>query len=290
MKRLQPIHYLLAAPVHVLLLLFLGLPSIYVFWLSLNQSTYGSGLSFVGLANYAAVLTDPYFWRAFVNTLIVVNSVVYAELLIALGMALLFVGGVPFKRLTIAIVLAPYAVSEVIAVVMWRFMMEPSVGIVTRSLESIGLPALQWSFAPGDGLVLVSMISVWLHLPFTFVILYSALLAIPAELYEAARIDGASKWAEFQYVTVPLLMPAILLAIIFRYIYALRIFSEVWLLTQGGPARLTEVVAVYLYQQAFRYGDFGGAAATGWLMVVASILLASYYLRQLNKRTFQSNA
>ncbi len=113
--------------------------------------------------------------------------------------------------------------------------------------------------------------AIWLHLPFTFVILYAARLAIPIELYEAARIDGATRWQTFRRITLPLLMPAILVAMLFRYIFAFRLFSEVWLLTQGGPARSTEVLAVYLYLEAFRYNDFGAAAATGWLMVLASL-------------------
>ncbi|MBL8655070.1 MAG: sugar ABC transporter permease, partial [Alphaproteobacteria bacterium] len=108
---------------------------------------------------------------------------------------------------------------------------------------------------------------------------------IPADLYEAARIDGASPWRQFIHITVPVLMPAILVAVLFRYIFAFRMFSEVWLVTGGGPARSTEVLAVYLYQEAFRYNEFGIASATGWLMVAGSILLAIPYLRSLYKRT-----
>ena len=97
----------------------------------------------------------------------------------------------------------------------------------------------------------------------------------PKDLYEAARIDGATPYAAFRRVTMPLLGPAIVVALLFRYIFAFRIFSEVWLMTQGGPARSTEVVAVYLYQEAFRFNAFGTAAATAWIMVVASLILAA---------------
>ena len=104
------------------------------------------------------------------------------------------------------------------------------------------------------------------------------------ELYEAARIDGATPMQAFRRVTFPLLGPAIMVALLFRYIFAFRIFSEVWLLTQGGPARSTEVVAVYLYQEAFSYNAFGSAAATAWIMVVASLMLASGYVLLLRKQ------
>ena len=127
-------------------------------------------------------------------------------------------------------------------------------------------------------------------MPFTFVILYAARLAIPKELYEAARIDGATGWQQFRRVTLPLLLPAMLIAMLFRYIFAFRLFSEVWLMTGGGPARSTEVLAVYLYLEAFRYNAFGAAAATGWLLVIASLLLALFYLRRLYKEMFADAA
>jgi multiple sugar transport system permease protein len=190
----------------------------------------------------------------------------------------------------ISIVLAPYAISEVAAVVMWRFMLDPSIGMVSQTLTALGLPTIEWSVVPAHGLAVICALSVWLHLPFTFLILYAARLAVPIELYEAARIDGASSWAQFRRITWPILMPAILVAVLFRYIFAFRMFSEVWLVTGGGPARSTEVLAVYLYQEAFRYNEFGLAAATGWLMVVGSILLAIPYLRSLYKRTLTGDA
>jgi multiple sugar transport system permease protein len=286
----QPRHYALVAPVQLLLLTVIVLPSAYVFYLSLTQSTYGANPRFVGWVNYANVLVDPYFWRAFVNTVVVVNVIVFGELVLALLIALLFIGEVPARKLMIAVVLAPYAISEVVAVVMWKFMMEPYAGPVTLFLRSLGLPELEWAINPAHGLGLVILLSIWHHLPFTFVILYTARLGIPRELYEAAAVDGAHAWQQFRFVTLPLLLPAILVALLFRTIFALRIFSEVWLLTGGGPARETEVLAVYLYRQAFRYADFGGAAATGWLMVLISLAMGLYYMRQMYKRMFAYEA
>jgi multiple sugar transport system permease protein len=262
------------------------IPAVYVLWLSFQASTFGKAATFVGFANYAKILGDSYFWRALGNTVVVVLVVVHVELLVGLAMALLFAGGVPFRRILVAAVLAPYAVSEVGAVVMWRTLFDPDTGLMTRVLTTIGLPPLEWAVVPSHGLALVAILSIWLHLPFTFIILYAARLAIPTELFEAARIDGASAWQILRRVTLPLLLPAILVAMLFRYIFAYRLFSEVWLLTQGGPARSTEVVAVYLYLEAFRYNDFGAATATGWIMVVTSLVLASVYLRKLYREMF----
>lgn len=281
---------LMVLPTQGLLILVIGLPSLWVFWLSLQQTAFGEAPVYVGWSNYAFVLTDPYFWRAFLNTFLVVNIVVYLELALALGMAVLFAAGVPLRRLMIAVVLAPYAVSEVIAVIVWKYMLEPDVGIVSQALAAVGIPELAWTTDRWAALTLVALLSVWLHLPFSFLILYSARLGVPNELYESASIDGALPWQQFFKITVPMLMPAILIALLFRYVFAFRIFGEVWLLTGGGPARMTEVLATYLYRHAFRYQEFGVASAIGWLMALASLLLASVYLYQMYRRMLASDA
>jgi multiple sugar transport system permease protein len=266
------------SPLHLLLLAILTVPSLYVFWLSLNHSSYGTGLTWAGLDNYRAVFADGYFWRAAINTILVVNGVVYVELLIALGLALLFVSGVPFRGLMFACILMPYAISEVVAVLVWKMMMDPSVGAISRFLGTIGLGSPNWSASPAVGLTLVGIVNMWTNMPFTFLMLYAGLLAIDSSLYEAAHIDGATRWQCFWSVTLPLLLPTILITLIFRLIFAFRMFTEVWLLTKGGPARLSEVLAVYLYEQGFRYADFGIASATGWMMVVGSLVIASVFL------------
>ncbi len=281
----------LIAPAQLMLGLVIFLPAIYVVWLSFQQSTFGQNAVFVGTANYAKVIGDPYFWRALLNTVIIVAVVVHVELVIGLGVALLFASGVPFRPIMLAIALAPLrrqrgvGGGDVALPVRSR-----TWGRRRSSLRALGLPIIEWSVNPSHGLFLVALLSIWLHLPFTFVILYSARLAIPGELYEAATVDGATLYQQFRRITLPLLMPAILIAMLFRYIFAFRLFSEVWLLTQGGPARTTEVLAVYLYLEAFRYNAFGVAAATGWLLVLASLVLAVWYLRRLYKEMFATYA
>jgi multiple sugar transport system permease protein len=277
----------MVVPVQLLLLGFIFLPSLYVAWLSLNEYNLSQPPVFVGFRNYATILADPIFWRTLWNTFVVVNAVVYGELLLGLALALLMAGWVPMRKLVISILLAPYAVTEVSAVVMWRYMLEPEVGMINYGLQSLGLGQIDWTIDPVHGLSVVVLLSIWLHLPFTFLILYAAVSTLPRELIEAARVDGATSWQVFRHVTLRLIMPAILVALLFRYIFATRLFSEVWLLTQGGPARLTEVLAVYLYRHAFRYYEFGIASATGWLMALLSLLIAAWYLRQLYLQMFR---
>jgi multiple sugar transport system permease protein len=274
----------LLLPAILMLAAVIAIPAIHVVWLSLSASTFGKSPTWVGTANYARILSDAYFWRALGNTVAVVLIVVHVELLLGLGVALLFASGLPAQRILLTAVLAPYAVSEVSAAIVWRYLFDLDVGPVTLAMQALGLPGLDWSIEPAHGLGLVALLSIWLHLPFTFLILYAARLSIPVGLYEAAHIDGASKLQIFRRVTLPLLVPAILVAMLFRYIFAFRLFSEVWLLTQGGPARTTEVVAVYLYLEAFRFNAFGPAAATAWIMVLASLVLGGGYIWAMRRQ------
>ncbi|MDQ6620062.1 MAG: sugar ABC transporter permease [Pseudomonadota bacterium] len=264
-----------------LLLAFLVIPALYVGWLSLNTSTYGQDTQFVGVANYKELFADRIFWRAFVNTFFLVNGIVYVEMVLGLGLAVLLSGPVPAKALMIAVILAPYAITESSGIVMWRYMFEPDIGIVSQTIERLSLSQLEWSTNPIATLALAGTIAIWHHLPFTFLILYAALTTVPKEVLEASRIDGATGWQQFRRIVLPLIMPAVLIAVLFRYIFAIRTFAEVWLLTEGGPARLSEVLAIYLYREVFKYHEFGMAAATGWFMLVMSLVIALPYLRRM---------
>lgn len=266
-----------------LLAALLAVPAVYVVWLSFHRSTFGLEPIYVGFANYAKLSADPAFWRAFWNTFVVVNVIVYGELLLGLAIALLLRGWMPGRKYLIAAILAPYAITESSGIVMWRYMLEPDVGLLTVWIAKAGLPALEWDFEPVAALALASIIAIWHHMPFTFLILYAALLTIPKDAIEAAQIDGANAWQRLVKVELPMIMPAILVAILFRYIFAIRIFSEIWLLTGGGPSRLTEVLAIYLYKETFQYREFGIASAAGVCMLLLSLAIALPYLHRMAK-------
>ena len=280
----RPVHWLMVAPALSLLAVFLFLPSVYVAWLSANQSTYGQAARFVGWANYATIFADRIFWRALGNTIVVVHVVVYGELLLALGLAFLLAAPLRGKGVVIALLLAPYAITEASGMAMWRYMLEPDVGPINQALQGLGLGQIDWATERWTALMVAATVAVWHHLPFTFLILYSAITTVPRELMEAAEIDGANPWQRFWGVTLWIIMPAVLVAVLFRAIFAVRIFSEIWLLTEGGPARLTEVLAIYLYRATFKYHEFGAAAATGTIMLVLSMALALPYLWRLYYR------
>ncbi len=275
--------YLLLLPVLSLLTIVILIPSLFAFSQSLSDGSLGRPGNFVGLKNYVAILSDPGFWRAALNTFIIVNVVVFGEAILGLGLAILAAGWMPFRGVLITALLVPYAVSEVSAIIMWRYLFEPDVGAGNWLLETLFGVQLLWPINSVHGLILISIISIWLTLPFTFLILYSAIRTVPKELVEAALTDGASRPQIFWHVTLNVIKPALMIAILFRYIFAMRLFAEVWLLTGGGPAGQTEVLSTYLYRFGFRYQNAGIASATGWIMLVMSLVVAAFYLHRLQK-------
>ena len=266
-------------PALVLVCTVLVLPAAYVAWLSLTASTYGQAPEYVGLANYAKVLGDPYFWRAMRNTLVIVVVVVHVELLLGLGMALLFNSGVPMRRLMLAAVLAPYAVSEVSAAVVWRFLFDMDAGPANWLLQGLGLPALEWSVVPSHGLALVILLSIWLHLPFTFLILYAARLAIPGDLYESARIDGATPWQAFRHVLLPMAVPILMVVFVLAFIGVIIEYPVASILLREEP-NLTLAVGskFFLYDQRYLWGDFAAAAVLSGLPITLVFLAAQRWI------------
>ncbi|HUV06714.1 MAG TPA: sugar ABC transporter permease [Spirochaetia bacterium] len=276
--------YLMIGPVQLMLLLVILLPIIYTLWLSLNSYTYGRKMTFAGFSNYAALFSDRNFIGDLINNIIFVNIVVYGELFLGLGMAVFFVGRVPFKKLMISIVMAPYAVSAVLGVLMWRFILEPDIGMLNRLMISLKVPQFLWTVDPVHAFIVVILLAIWLQVPFTFLILYNSILGISTELFEVAEVDGANKWQVFRHITVPIIMPAILVALMFRYIFAFRTFDIVWIMTGGGPLRSTELLSIYLYRTGFRYFELGKAAGVAWIMVIVSLLIGAYYIRIMYRR------
>lgn len=282
--------YVLISPVHLFLFALIFIPIVYTLWLSFYSYTFGREMSFVGLDNYITIFRDKYFIDSLVRNIVFVNIVVYGEIFAGLGLAVFFTGWVPVKKIMVSIVMAPYAVSNVLGVLMWRFVLEPDIGMLNKFMVNMNLPQFLWTIIPEHAFAMIVLIGIWLQIPFTFLILYNAILGIPQELFEAARVDGASGLQIFTRITVPIIMPAILISLLFRYIFAFRTFGEVWILTKGGPFRSTELTSVYLYKHGFVYFEFGIAAAVSWVMIIITLLIAAYYFRVMYKRMFANGS
>ena len=271
-------------PIQLLIILFLLIPILYCGYLSFFSHSWGSSKDFIGLNNYHRMFSDINFWRSLINTIIFVNILVYLEIAISLGVAVLFVNKIPFKKALISIIMAPYAISPVVSVLIWRFMLEPDIGIVNYILSKLGLEQIIYQINSFQAFAIIILISLWVHIPFTFILLYSAIMAVPKELPEAASIDGANQTQLFQHITWPIIKPVVVIALIFRYVFAFRTFEIPFILTGGGPLRSTEFLSIYLYKYGFRYQELGYASAIGYIMILITLLLSIYYIKISLKR------
>ena len=270
-------------------LVFVGLFTLYPVFESFRLSFYRLiltlpwlGEKMVGWENYTDLWTDPVAIHSLQTTLIFVALTVPSELLLGLGMALVTNEVFRGRGLLRAVVLIPWAIPTVVSAQMWRFIFNDRYGLFNFVL--LGGDASRY-FAPlADptlALLAISVAEIWKSAPFAALILLAGLQAIPEELYEAASIDGATAWQKFRRITLPLLRPALLLALLFRTIDALRVFDLVFVMTQGGPADATDVFQFYGYKKTFAEGMIGYGSAIAVGVFLLSLILSLTYLRIL---------
>jgi multiple sugar transport system permease protein len=273
------------------LILFILLPAVRTIYMSVHRITFGLPNEYVGWLNFIEMVNDRLFKRAFTNTLFFSFSVVIGQILLGLATAVLMSTGFKLQKLYISIIMIPYAVSEVVAIIIWKYMLEQDVGIVNFILDGVlGLGQVEWSSNATQAWIVIILIRIWLTFPFSFLIMYSALIGVPRELYESAFIDGASNWQGFRLISIPLITPAIMVATIFGFVFEFRNFATVWILTGGGPLHKTELLSTLLYRQAFSFWEFGAASAIAITMTILTFLIAIYYLRSMYQEMFLKNA
>ncbi|MBL0932060.1 MAG: sugar ABC transporter permease [Alphaproteobacteria bacterium] len=276
----------LLGPVAIVLLAIIVVPSIDLFVMSFTDASPGMDTEWVGWKNYVRILSNPDFQAALVRNVIFVVTVVGLEMLIGLGIALLLENPLPLRGLWMALIVAPYAVSPIVAVVMWKYMLDPNFGVVNFMMGSAGFPTVAWFTSAGTSMAGIIVIAVWKEFSFVTIVSFAALKAIPHDFVEAARIDGAGYPQILRFIKLPMILPALSIVMMFRIIYTLREFAIVHTTTGGGPGTSTEILALYLYKQAFRYLNFGAGAATGWLMLLATLLLAGFLVRRTYRGMF----
>ncbi|MCL4370627.1 MAG: sugar ABC transporter permease [Chloroflexi bacterium] len=281
-QRLSP--YLFLLPVTVVLVGILLGPTIFAGFVSFaTYDMFGGTMKYAGLQNYSKIAADPEFFQSLGNTLVYTLLTVGVEFLFGLGIALLLNRELPGMGVIRALVIAPWILSDVIAGLDWRMMLQDNYGVVNYLLGVLWAPAgsTPWLSAPGWAMVSVVLADVWHNTPFVALLLLAGLQAIPQEPFEAARIDGASSWRTFRHVTVPLLSPAIFAVVLFRTMFAFREFTVPWTITSGGPSNSTELLSIYLYKQMLTFFNFGTASAVSVVMLALTILATLAFLRGL---------
>lgn len=273
--------YIALLPSALVLLLLVALPTATVAVLSLQNVGLGEASGpFVGWDNYAWVLSSAGFYKALVNTMVWVFGSVALEMVVGLGFALLLNRSFALRGVARAIVLAPYLIPTVVAVLTWRYMFHDIVGVLNHLLMQAGLihTPLLWLNSTGTAMLSVILVGVWKFFPFVVIALLGILQSIPQEQYEAARIDGAGGLQQFWRITLPYLMPVFLLTALLRTIWTFHKFDIIYLLTGGGPLSATTTLPIFVYQKAFTDFEIGKAAAVAIVTgLILAVLLAAYY-------------
>jgi multiple sugar transport system permease protein len=259
-------------------------PLIYAVRVSLQAGT-GAGVRW-SPDNFSRLFSDAFFQSALLHTLVYALLALTCELLLGLGLALLLNHEMRARSLFRAALLVPMMLPPVVVGVVWRLALNPNFGAVNGTLKSFGLntESLTWTASPRLAFLSVVAVDVWQWTPFVFLILLAGLQAIPQEPYEAARMDGSSAWQTFRFITLPLLKPAILIVLLLRTMDLLRVFDQIFILTEGGPGFATETVSLYIYRAAFRFGNFGYAAAMSFVLLLVTNAISLVYIRLLQKQ------
>lgn len=285
LTRRRRLGYGFEAPVIVVLAAITLFPLGYNIWLSIQHRVLTEPYAnhAVGLANYQALLQDGQFWHDLLRTFLFTGISVSVELV--LGMVLALVVSKPFRArgLVRVSILIPWAIPTAVSAMLWSMFFDSRTGFVDFFLGRMGLPGshLVWFNSPFFAWVPIILSDMWKNTPFMALLLMAGLQSVPLELYESARIDGAAAWQAFWRITVPLIRPVILVALIFRTLSALLVFSTIFVMTGGGPGNATEVVAYYNWYQFFTALNYGYGAAISVVITAVAMLLALMYVRTI---------
>jgi trehalose/maltose transport system permease protein len=265
-------------PAVVMLSLVTAYPIISVLYLSLHRRLLIFDISrFVGLDNYVFLVKDARFWNALWNTAYFTGISVTLELLLGLCIAVLLNRTFRFKGVVTAMILVPWAIPTVVSARMWEWMYNTDYGILNHLLGV----KINWLGSAFWALNAAVLMDVWKTTPFVVILLLAGLNVIPRELYQAARIDGAGGWSIFRRITLPLLMPVVLVVLLFRTMDAFRVFDAVYVLTGGGPANSTETLSIYAYKVLFQTLQFGYGSTLAIVVFFCVGAISILYVRFL---------
>jgi multiple sugar transport system permease protein len=242
-------------------------------------------VEFVGLENYTKLFNDELFRKAAVNTLYFVVVGVPLTMALALALAIGLNRGVTrFRTVFRTGYYLPVVTSIVAIAVVWRFLLEPTTGVLNRTLGLVGIDGPNWLESTTFAMPSLIVMAAWRNMGFLMVIFLAGLQAIPNDVYEAADVDGAGRWAKFRYITLPLLQPTLLFGAVITGIGYLQVFEEPFVMTQGGPLDSTLTVAYDVYKQ-FGFGNYSYASAMSYVLFLAIVLLTLFQFRLLGRRS-----
>lgn len=270
-------------PSAIPLAVFTLAPMVGSLWVSLHDWNLISPMEWVGLDNYRDLLGDPGTREVFGHTLLYIAG--YLPLVYVGGLGLAVVLNVALRGRSVlrAAYFLPVVTSWVVVALVWQWLLNPRNGLVNEVLGTFGLPEPGWWTDPTWAMPSVILASAWKDLGFVMVILLAGLQAIPTEIYEAARVDGANAWQRFRSITLPLLSPSTFFVVVISLVNGFQVFDQVYVMTGGGPSGASQVVVGQIYDLTFRYGRAGQASALSWLLFVLILLVTALQLRGQKK-------
>lgn len=273
------LHLFLAVPV-AFVLAFTAYPLVYNAVLSFQEVTVftlSRGRPFIGWENYRQLLQDPVFWPVLKNSIIFTLGSVVFQFGIGLALALYFEKGFPLSETLRGLIVAGWMVPPLVVGTVWKWILNTDFGVLNYLLKHLGLieRSIAWLVTPETAMLGVTMANIWLGIPFNLMLLAAGLAGIPGEVYDAAKVDGATGFGRLRYITLPLLKPTIFATLILGLIYTLRVFDLIWVMTRGGPVNATSVLPIWSYQLSFEFFDYGKGAA------IANVLLLMLFVMSL---------
>jgi multiple sugar transport system permease protein len=267
----------------VLMATFLFLPILWALQLSF-QETKGFGTpQWVGWDNYVRLITDPVFWQSMWNTIVFTVLTVPIDLAAGLGLAVLLNSVLPARGVFRTVIVLPMVISGVASGMIAMILFYESSGLINKILSALGLSPVAWQSQGVPAMISVVIVAIWLRVGFNMIIYLAGLQSISPELYEAARIDGASKWQQFRSVTVPLVGPSTFFLLIMNVIASFQVFDLIFVMTGGGPGNSTSVLVTYAYRNGFQIREQGYGAAIG--IVILLITLVFTFVQWKTSRT-----
>jgi multiple sugar transport system permease protein len=262
-------------------------PWVFTGWMSLHEWNVGGTRHFNGLANYARLATDERFITSIGHTLVYTILAVVLPLILGTLAALIFNSRLPLRGVLRGLFVMPMMATPVAIALVWTMMFHPQLGVLNYLLSLVGIEPQGWVFNPSTVIPSLVLVETWQWTPLVMLIVLGGLAAIPLEPYESAAIDGANALQRFRYITLPMIAPFLMVAVIIRTIDALKSFDIIYAITQGGPGTASETINLYLYSVAFAYYDvgYGSAIAVVFFALVVGLSLLMLYLRQRTKWT-----
>ena len=262
---------------------FFVYPALRGIYLSFTDYSLLGRAKWVGLNNYTKLFQDDIFWNSLKVTgyYVVINIVV--QTIVALGLALLM-DRVTKSTFAKGVILLPYLIAPVVCALLWFWMLDSQLGIINQFLEFIGLSSQSWFGNPNLVIPTIAMVNVWKYMGYTALLIYAGLQTIPPSLYEAASLDGATGFASFRQITLPLLRPVLVLVLITSMVGSFQVFDVVAVTSKGGPGNASRVIQLYIYDQAFGQSHFGYASAISVVLFLILIVIAVLQFRFLRGR------